>query len=297
LTICPSCGSKVKGDLCVGCASCGARAIGPPLAKPEHELTSYGRAVVTLVSGSLMLAVFFASLIGVLIQNKGVWLQFSAIITAGEVAAWRLKWVALPIALAILWTDAKSIRAIKSAPTKFSGLRIARSGFASALITTALITMLIGITVPERLRRHQWAVEAETNAPLYTVHRALLEFKERYGTYPSELKDLEKLPDPYGTIADALRNIDATGYQPSTVVASASTKVKPLSLRGGALRNAANVEPTTDHAVSFTNYDLRLAGEDKIMYTDDDLIVRDGVIMTASELSRPSNGSSNPRNP
>jgi len=297
LTICPSCGSTVERDLCAGCQFCGARAIGPPLARPEHQLNSYGHAVAASVTGALMLVVFMASLVGILIQNKGVWFQLSAILTAGEVAAWRLKWIAPPVALIVLWFNARSIRTIKFRPEKFAGLRIARSGFMSAIFTTTLIATLIGVTVPERLRRHQWAVEAETNSRIYTLNRALLEFKEQFGTYPSELKDLEKkLPDPYGLIADAVRNTDATGYQPSTVVAAASTKVKPLSLRGGALRNAPSVEPATDHAVSFTNYDLRLAGEDKVMFTDDDLIVHDGVIMAASELSRPSNVS-NSRTP
>ncbi len=111
---------------------------------------------------------------------------------------------------------------------------------------------------------------------------------------------MREVPDPYGTIAEALSNLDMSGYQPSTVVASASTKVKPLALRGGVLRNgslAANIDASTDRGVSFTTYDLRLAGPDKIMFTDDDLIMRDGVIMPASELSRRSTVSANPRTP
>jgi len=247
-----------------------------------------------------MLAGFLLSLVSILVENKGVWLRFSSIVTAGEVAAWRLKWIALPITLAILWSCARSIRTIKTGQSRFSGLRIARCGFACAIVTTILMATLIGITVPERLRRHQWAVEAQTGSRAYTVNRALLEFKDQYGSLPSELIELYKLPDPNGAIADALANIDPAGYQPNTVVASAANKVKPLSLRGGALRNASlgpSVEPSTDRGVSFTNYDLRLAGPDKIMYTDDDLIVRDGVIMSASELPRPSTVSSKSRTP
>jgi hypothetical protein len=36
--------------------------------------------------------------------------------------------------------------------------------------------------------------------------------------------------------------------------------------------------------MSFTNYDLRLPGEDKVLNTDDDLIVRDGLVMTVPEF-------------
>ena len=46
MIICPSCGSGVRADLCLGCPSCGARAVGPPLARAEHELPSFGRAAL-----------------------------------------------------------------------------------------------------------------------------------------------------------------------------------------------------------------------------------------------------------
>ena len=297
MIICPSCGSNVKGVLCAGCESCGARAIGPPLAKPEHQLKSYGYATLAFTCGALMLVGFVVSLVTILVENKGVWLRLSAITTAGEVAAWRLKWTALPVAVAMLWLSARSIRRIKSGQARSAGLRVARCGFASAIVTTILMATLIAVTIPERLRRYQWAIEARTASRAYTVNRALLEFKEQYGTLPSELRELYKLPDPNGAIADALANIDPAGYQPGTVVASAATKVKPLSLRGGALRNASlgpSVERSTDRGVTFTSYDLRLAGPDKITNTDDDLIVRDGVIMAAAQLSRPATSSSNP---
>src|SRR5262249_6407785 len=234
-----------------------------------------------------MTLVFLVSVATTLIQSKKFSIQFGTIVTVGEVVAWSLKWIALPAAIVVLWSSARMIQSIKLQPARFSGLRMARGGFVSAIVTTITVATLIGVTLPERYRRHQWAVEAETNARIYTVNRALLEFKERYGTYPSALDDLNKLPDPYGVIAEAVRNTDPAGYQPSSPpLAAASTKVKTLPLRGGSLR-AANDETTTDHAVSFTNYDLRLAGEDKIMFTSDDLIDRDGVIMSVADLPRP----------
>ena len=55
---CPSCGSNFEGDLRLGCPSCGARSVGPPLAKAEHELPSYGRAVIVSAGGVAMSGVF-----------------------------------------------------------------------------------------------------------------------------------------------------------------------------------------------------------------------------------------------
>jgi hypothetical protein len=288
LIICPSCGSKVNSDLCLGCPSCGARAVGPPLARAEHELASYGRSAIVLSSGAAMFAGLLVAIVAALVENKGVWLGLGNILTAGEVAAWRLKWVALPITIVVLWSSARIIRSIKNGSDRFIGLRAARAGFAASAMATVLIATLIGITIPVRLERRQWAIEAATNAPYYTLARAQLEYRDLHGTLPSQddlIKELGTLPDPDGSIAEALRNLDVSGYEASTVLAAASTKGKSLVPRGSAIRNASTgPNPTTDHGVSFTNYKWRLPGEDKILGTDDDVILQDGLIMKVSDL-------------
>jgi hypothetical protein len=302
LIVCPSCGSKVDGDLCLGCVSCGARAIGPPLAKAEHQLRSYGRAAIASASGAAMAVGFLGLVTTTLIQFKGFPFHPSSILSAGEVAAWRLKWVALPIAIAVLWSSARIVQSIRKNPERFVGLRAARAGFAASIVATLMVVTLIGITVPERLRRHQWGVEAGINARGYTLARALMEYRALSGTLPSQenlVKELSTLPDPDGSIAEALSHIDPAGYQASTMLAAASTKSKVLVPRGGAIRNAsAVIDPATDRGVSFTSYELRLSpGEDKIPNTDDDLVMADGIIMTVSELRLSSKTSSIQRAP
>jgi hypothetical protein len=234
-----------------------------------------------------MLAVFIGSMIAALVEFGAFPPRFGSIINAGEVAAWRLKWLALPVALIVLWGSARIIRSIKTSPNKFIGLRPARFGFAASLMVTVLIATLIGITVPVRLERRQWAVEAANNARCYTRTRALLEYRELHGTLPAQdelVKELSTLPDPDGSIADALRNVDVTGYEAGTVIAAASNKSKSLVSRGSAIRNATTtVDPSTDHGVSFTSYKWRLPGEDKVLNTDDDLIVEDGLVMTVPQ--------------
>lgn len=289
MIICPSCGSKVDCDLCLGCPSCGARAVGPPLAKAEHELASYGRAAIALAGGVVMSAGLLVATVAALVENNGVWLGLSNIFTAGEVAAWRLKWVALPVAIAILWSGARLTRSIKNDPGRFIGLRAARAGFVAAIVATAMIASLIGITVPERLRRREWSIEAGNYARGYTLARALLEYRDLNGTVPTQdvlVKELSTLPDPDGSIAEALRNLDASGYQVSTVLAAASTKAGSLVPRGSAIRYAAtSANPATDRGVSFTSYEWRLPGADKIPNNDDDVVLRDGLILKVSELS------------
>ena len=295
---CPSCGSKVDSDLCLGCPSCGARAVGPPLAKAEHQLASYGRAVIAFASGGVMAVGVLIAIVAALVENKGAWLRFSNILTAGEVAAWRLKWVAFPIAIAVLWSVARLIRSIKNDQARFTGLRMARAGFVAAIVATAMITCLIGITVPERLRRREWANEAGINARAYTLARAQLEYRDLNGTLPSQVKELSTLPDPDGSIAEALRDLDVSGYEAGTVLAAASTKSKSLVPRGSAIRKAAtSADPATDRGLSFTSYKWRLPGEDKILNTDDDVILQDGLIMKVSDLPSSSSAQTRSRTP
>lgn len=297
MIICPACGSKVDGDLCLGCASCGARSIGPPLAKAEHQLRSYGRAAIVSANGAVMLAGFLGLVALTLIQFKGFPFHLSSLISAGEVAAWRLKWVALPIMIAALWSGARMNRTIKNSPHRFIGLRPARAGLAAAVVATLMVATLIGITIPERLRRHQWAVDAGYYAQAYTIQRALLEYRAAHGTLPTAddlVKGLSSLPDPDGSIAEALRNMDPNGYQANSVLAAASTKSKPMVPRGTALRYAATATSVDPPSVSFTNYDLRLPGPDKVLNNDDDFIVHDGVVLKLSELPLSSSASTKP---
>jgi type II secretory pathway pseudopilin PulG len=286
LIICPACGSSVEVELSVGCPSCGARAVGPPLAKPEHQLISYGPAMVASTGGFVILAALLASIILTWMISKGASLRIGTIVNAGEIAAWQLKWIALPVAMIVVWGGMRLVRTIKDAPATFGGLRIARAGFTSAMVAIALVAVLIGITVPERLRRHQWALEAAENAHAYTLNRALLEYRELHGTLPPQedlINQLKTLPDPDGAIAEALNFVDANGYQASTVVAAAAPKTKALA-KGAALRNASLNTTPDPPSVSFTNYELRLPGADKKLDTPDDLIVRDGLIMTVAEF-------------
>jgi hypothetical protein len=291
LIICPACGSTIEGDLRRGCSSCGARAIGPPLARPEHELPSYGRASIAFASGVVMSLGFLVSTIAALVENNGLslrfWnIRFWTVIAAGETAAWRLKWMALPVAIAVLWSCARIIRSIKTDPKKFIGLRAARIGFTNATVVAILFATLIGITVPARLRQRRYGIDAKLYARGRTLGRALLEYRALHGTVPPQeelAKELRTLPDPDGLIAEALRDLDPSGYQASAVLAS---QAKPTALRGGALRNASvntTAGLTGDHGIAFTNYDLRLPGEDKILNTDDDLIIRDGLVMTITD--------------
>ncbi len=295
MTVCPCCGGKFEGDLRDGCALCGARAVGPPLARPEIELPAYGRGVLVGAIGVLLLLSFILSTISALFEQTQLTIGFWPVVSAAETAAWRLKWTVLPFSVVALWGGWLIYASIRRERVRFAGHDLARCGLFSSMLVIVMIATFIGLTVPERLRQRERGTQAGIEAQGYTMQRALLEYRERYKTYPTNFKDLQDgLPDRDGSIAAALSNIDPSTYKPSANLADAST-AKPGRLRGAALRRISTNNSTDDSVnerISFTNYEVRLPGVDKIPNTDDDWLMRDGVFIKPSKSSTASSGSS-----
>lgn len=237
-----------------------------------------------------MVLVFLTQTVIALLSRPPVSFGFWSWVAAAETAAWRLKWITLPVTIVVLWGSRKIYRSMLQEPERFCGLRYARCGLMLSVTIPVLIAVLIGVTVPVRLQHRQLGIQAGIQALGYTYDRAFSEYRAKYGKLPADLNDLRQLPDPDGSIAAALNNFKpewfATAYKPSAEVAA---KQKPLTLRGTVIRNASlnsgADEPLTE-SVSFTNYTLRLPGEDNLMGNEDDWIVRDGVISRLAELPR-----------
>ncbi len=297
MTICPCCGFKFEGDLRLGCKGCGAQAVGEPLARPEHELPSYGRALLIGVMGTLALLIFFAATLMAFLERTPLAFDFWSIVASAEAAAWRLKWLALPVAIFSVWLGWRVCASLRKEPARFIGSRVAHGGLAASVAFALLVATFIGITVPERLRHQQRRDEAAFRAQLYTHNRAFMEYRASFGTFPAELTDLRKLPDPDGSIAALITQAEQSSYKPWTELAATQSvnvpvPAKPRQLRGGALRPAAlnsDADAAPGEGVPFTNYELRLPGEDKILGTEDDWLMRDGMVRP---VNIPAEGSS-----
>ena len=290
MTICPCCGFKFHGALSSGCKQCGARAVGEPLPKPALELPSYGRALVLALSGSLVVLVFVIQIVLAFIQRFAGEFGFWTWIAAAETAAWRLKWVSIPLLLAILWLGRKLYRSILLQPARFCGLKYARRGLLASSLVTLLIALLIGVTVPARLEQRRLSKEAAIRAQGLIVEQAMTEYIIKYKTYPADLNDLlDRIPDRDGTLTAAILSLDPSTYKPISADVAANATENVRSMRGSAIRKAS-FSPASDDAptggVAFTYYSLILPGEDKITGTDDDWIVRDGMIMKQSEIAK-----------
>lgn len=295
MTTCPCCGFKFHGALSSGCRHCGARAVGEPLPRPAYELPSYGRSAVLAAGGSLVVLVF-------VVQTSIAWFTrfsdsfgFWNWVAAGETAAWRLKWIAIPVLLVIFTFGRKLYRSIQLQPEKFCGLKHARRGLFASSIVVLLIAVLIGVTVPARLRQRQQAKEAAILAQGYTVASALIEYRIKYKTYPADFKELQqRIPDPYGALAQAIEALDPNSYRPMVEVAAVDTeKSRPFS--GVGIRKASLSSATDDATpggLAFTTYVLRMPGDDKILGNEDDWVVSDGMIKKISNVAKGGVGSS-----
>lgn len=282
MTICPCCGFRFEGSMNDGCQACGAQPVGEALPRPVNELPYYGRSLLLAVMGALMVLVFLTQTIIALVQKPSASFGFWSLVSAGETAAWRLKWVAIPCTILVLWAGRKIYRSMLSTPARFCGLRYARTGLWASAMVPVLIAVLIGVTVPERLRQRQDGIEAGLRAPYLTIARGQLEYRLQFGTLPTDLSQLTtRLPDQDGSIAAALGSVDTTGYKVAGPDVAALPTKKPRPLRGTVIMNASLNTPPDDapqEGLSFTNYELPIAGEDKIMGTEDDLLLRDGII-------------------
>ncbi len=122
--------------------------------------------------------------------------------------------------------------------------------------------------MPARLRQRQMAKEAAIRAQ-WLHHRARhsLEYRIKYKTYPADVKDLqERIPDPDGTLAGS-RDLDPKRIPPQRRccggrrLKNRAHFVAPLFVM---LRSSSATDDTPPGGLAFTNYVLRLPGEDKI---------------------------------
>jgi len=292
LNICPCCGAKTDCDLLqTACEACGAQAVGPPLARPEKELPSYLSALAVAASSALLLVVFLVNTLLSLLEQKPVAFNFRNVVAAGETAAWRLSWLALPLSFAIIWAGAHVSARIVREPLRFTGFRLAEAGFKLSVVLAVGLTVLIGLTIPERLRQRERGMEAAKNVEGYEAIKVLYEYRARFNSFPATAEDLQKLPDPDGSVARLRASMRSEAYEPQSAIAAlppataktTTRRAANVPIRPIALRSAVGGD-VSGEALSFTNYKLRLPGKDNTLGTEDDLMIRDGMIVPAPPL-------------
>lgn len=300
LIICPCCGAQTAGDLLSQpCDSCGALAVGPPLARPERELPAYGLTLAVGAGGASLALLFALSILVALFGRKTFSLGVWDVLAAAETAAWRLKWLALPLSLLAVYFGERVVRRVNRDPLRYAGARLAHAGFALSALVAFASFALVGVTVPERMRLSREAAVAADNVETYESIKVLLEYQQQYASLPMNPDHLSSLPDPDGSVAKAVEMIKAGRYEPDAALASLPTanassarRNLNVSVRPAALRRG---EEMPAERIVFTNYTLRLPGKDKRLGTPDDLFVRDGMIVMPPAEKAPAPRATAPR--
>lgn len=272
-----------------------------------------GRAAFAFLTGVVLLLALIGGTLVELLSGTELSFKLWTIVAAAETIAWRAKWTLLPAAILSSYAGLRYALRQRVAPGEPlpGGRRFARSGVLMSASVACLVAILIGVTIPERLRQREIAKQAAEASLKYAVQAAFMRYQNRFDKVPEELTQLSQLPDDDGTIAFVLANFDESAYTPSSMQAvtrspksrgrkNKTTSNSIVSLRSAAYRTNSNDSSTTA-GVTYTNYDLVWYGHDKIPGTDDDRIIRDGEFVkprarqtpTPSALATPSGAPAN----
>lgn len=274
--ICPCCGGS-REISSSECASCGAKQVGPPLARPDVLLPKLGPSFAALTCGVVVIIAFLVAWIFIDDAKVGrvllVWtlgdgyeltkellkadaklpyyriFAFNAYDRAGAFSI-----VAIPLSLAGIWLARRALRLIKSDSTSFGGIRMARASYCLSLGLLIVFSAVSVSSIPRAIATRRAKRMAATRALMYELHaRGLQRYYEEYGAYPGELADLSR--------------VNASGT-PQSDYWEQNFEYKPVG-----------VIASKGSAISLSNYKLVSAGPDGRFGTKDDITMIDGVIV------------------
>jgi hypothetical protein len=274
--ICPCCG-KSREISSSECHSCGAKQVGPPLARPDVLLPKLGPSYAGLACGVLVIIAFLLTWILIEDIKVGrvllVWalgdgyeltknlieadakLPYYRIFTFN---AYRLAGLfsagAIPLSIAGIWLARRALRLIKSDSASFGGIRVARASYCLSISLLIVFSAVSVSSIPRAIATGRAKRIAATRALMYELHaQGLQRYYKEYGAYPGELADLSRVNASGSPQSDYWEN--NFEYKPVGVIASKGS------------------------AISLSDYKLVSAGPDGRFGTKDDITMIDGVIV------------------
>lgn len=288
--ICPCCGGNREINSSE-CASCGAKQVGPPLARPDVLLPKLGPSFSALTCGVVAIIAFLMAWIFIDDAKVGrvllVWalgdgyeltktlleadahLPYYRIFTFDAYnRAVDFSIAAIPLSIAGIWLARRALRLIKSDSASFGGLRVARASYCLSVGLLIVFSAVSVAWIPRAIARGRAKRMAATRALMYGLHaQGLQRYYKEYGVYPGELADLSRVNASGSPQSDYWEN--NFEYKPVGVIASKGS------------------------AISLSNYKLVSAGADGRFGTEDDITMVDGAIVESQndpDLAEPSQG-------
>ncbi len=160
----------------------------------------------------------------------------------------------------VIWSSRRAMRLARSEPAAYGGLRVATATLVVSVAACAVAASFAVAHIPRFLENRQIKQTAATQASIYHVVNILEAYKHKYGSYPPNDLAIRKV------INESL----PADYWMHTIEYHSYTEA------------IADRSPTA--SLPIANFELRSAGPDEKMGTDDDIIMRDGVFLPSDEV-------------
>ncbi|MBI3949826.1 MAG: hypothetical protein HY314_05170 [Acidobacteria bacterium] len=246
--VCPSCNKDL--DSTTVC-SCGARCVGAPLTASIYPVPRLVYGITALLVIVVVVAVQATITIKNLYLTDLKW-QWELFLTTSYLAKFLL-----PVVMVATFLACCGLRLASRRPSEYGGARLSRYCLALSLLLFLLDGGALAGRLPDMLESRKLKQRAYTEAMMYKLNLAVAKYREQYGAYPERLIDLQEMDPTMRPVLDYWDH--ALVYTPMS--SDVASRVSP---------------------VPFQNYELISRGGDGILGTEDDIVMRDGLMIPAS---------------
>lgn len=187
--------------------------------------------------------------------------MFLLVIAAALVAT---KWLAFAAVL-VIWTAWRAVKLSKRDPEWYGGYKTAMATLAITIVGSIGLASYGIAHIPQALDNYRTRRIAATESAMYHVANQLEEYKRTFGSYPNNAQEYKK------AIGESL---------------PADYWDQSLKYGGSTGEIAEQKESIARTGLPVNHFELRSAGSDGIIGTDDDIIMRDGIFFTNAEVKR-----------
>jgi hypothetical protein len=184
-------------------------------------------------------------------------------------AAFITLWAGLG-AIAVLIVTRRAMRLARQNPTGYGGYGLALSVLIVTMVSGSVLAGYAVSRFPRFLEKRKLRAEAATKATVFEIANLAEAYKSKTGSYPVSIEALRRfagrtLPGDYWE-----RQLTYQSYTEAIADARFGDFVESARPRSA--------------GIPFSNFELRSAGPDGKFGTEDDIVMRDGVLHTSPEI-------------
>ena len=174
------------------------------------------------------------------------------------------KWLAFAGVL-VIWAAWRAVRLAKRDSEQYGGYKTAAATLAVSIAAGATLAGYGIARIPQAWDNYLVRQTAFTQSEMHHVATLLEEYKRANGAYPKDAQEFKKV------LGESL----PADYWERTI--------KYQGKIGDIAERKESIQKT---GLPLNNFELRSAGPDGIIGNDDDIVMRDGIFLTISEMKR-----------